>query len=108
MGKQIYKFWETNLVRIKVWIKNNDGVGTPEIDANSTSSRGEKVYECIGVRLVELVHAFLAIRLLRVAILYSGSVRWTRHARDIVFTKRKYLMPSPSKKSSMTSKAITN
>lgn len=54
---------------IEIWIEDDYGIRTPEIDPDTTSSCGEEVDEYIGIRTVEFVHALLAIGLLRISIL---------------------------------------
>ena len=59
----------TYLMRIEIWVKNDDSVCTPQVDSNPASSRGEKINENIGSRTIELIHALLSFRLLRVSVL---------------------------------------
>ena len=56
-------------MRIEVWIKDNDCIGTPQIDADTSSASGQKKNEYIGVLPVEVVHSGLPIGLLRITIL---------------------------------------
>ena len=57
------------LVRIEVGIEDDHRVRCPEINPDTSSTRRQNVHEYIGVWLVELIHVFLTIRLLGVAIL---------------------------------------
>lgn len=54
---------------VEIWIEDDYGIRTPEIDPDTTSSCREEVDEYIGVRSVELVHALLAVGLLRIPVL---------------------------------------
>lgn len=54
---------------VEVWIKDDDCVCAPQVDSNPTSSRGEKIDENIGSLTIELIHALLSFRLLRVSVL---------------------------------------
>jgi hypothetical protein len=54
---------------IEVRIKDDDCVCAPQVDSNTTSSRGEKINENIGSLTIELIHALLSFRLLRVSVL---------------------------------------
>lgn len=97
----------TYLVGIEIWIEDNDGIRAPQVDSDSASSRGEKVDENIRPRTIELVHPSLTLRLLCVSILIQGK-RGSYGHMQISLTSRKYLAPSPSRKSSIISKAMTN
>lgn len=57
------------LMWIEIWIEYDDGVRTPEIDPDATSSCGQEIDEHVRTWSVELVHALLTIGLLRVPIL---------------------------------------
>jgi hypothetical protein len=54
---------------IEIRIKDDDCVCAPQVDSNPTSSRGEKIDEDIGSLTIELIHALLSFRLLRVSVL---------------------------------------
>jgi len=54
---------------IEIRVENNDGVCAPQVDSDPASSRGEKIDENIGSLAIELVHAFLSIRLFRISVL---------------------------------------
>lgn len=54
---------------VEIWIEDDYSIRTPEIDSDATSSCREEVDEYIRVRTVELVHALLAIGLLRIPVL---------------------------------------
>lgn len=56
-------------MRIEIRIEDDDCVCTPQVDSNSTSSRGEKIDENIGSLAIELIHALLSFRLLRRSVL---------------------------------------
>src|SRR5712671_3890988 len=95
------------LVGIEIRIEDDNSVCAPQVDTDSSRSRGEKIHEDIGPRTIELVHAFLSLRLFRVSVLtwnkgkLNGDVRFS-------LTSRKNLIPSPSRKSSIISRAMTN
>lgn len=57
------------LMGVEVRIKDDDGVCAPQVDSNTTSSRGKKINENIGSLTIELIHSLLSIRLLRVSVL---------------------------------------
>jgi hypothetical protein len=56
-------------MRIEIRIKDDDCVCAPQVDSNPTSSCGEKIDEDIGSLTIELIHALLSFRLLRVSVL---------------------------------------
>ena len=58
-------------MRVEVGVEDNDGVCTPEVDPDASSTSGEKIYEDIRVRLVELIHSLLTLSLFRVTILQN-------------------------------------
>jgi hypothetical protein len=57
------------LMGIEIRIKDDDCVCAPQVDSNPTSSRGEKIDEYFRALTIELVHALLSFRLLRVSVL---------------------------------------
>ena len=57
------------LMGIEIRIKDDDCVCAPQVDSNTTSSCGENIYEDFRSRTIELVHALLSFRLLRVSVL---------------------------------------
>jgi hypothetical protein len=62
----------TYLVGIEIWIEDDDGIRTPQVNSDPTSSCREKVDENIRPRTIELVHPFLTLGLLRVPVLTQG------------------------------------
>jgi hypothetical protein len=98
---------KTYLMGIEIGIEDDDRVCTPQVDPNPASSRGEKIDENIGPLTIELIHALLSLRLFRIPVLAWG--KWKRDSRvHVSLTRRRYRNPSPSRKSSMISRAITN
>lgn len=53
---------------VKIWTEDDYSIRTPEIDSDATSPCREEVDEYIRFRTVELVHALLAIGLLRIPV----------------------------------------
>jgi len=76
-------------MRIEIGIEDDDCVCAPQVDSNPTSSRGEKIDENIGSLTVELIHALLSFRLLRVSVLAWYKWRMDNHIR-VSLTKRRY------------------
>lgn len=54
---------------VKVWVEDNDGVRSIEVDTNATSSRGQKVDKNFRSGLIEFVDTLLPERARRVTIL---------------------------------------
>ena len=54
---------------IEIRIKDDDCVCAPQVDSNPTGSRGEKIDEDFRSLTIELIHALLSFRLLRVSVL---------------------------------------
>lgn len=94
-------------MRVEVRIKYNNGVGSRQVDANTTRSRTQDVDENVRTWLIEFVHPFLTIDLLRITILAARSARNANYAQD-EHTRRRYLILSPTRKSSMTFSAMAN
>ena len=59
----------TYLMRIEIRVEDNHSVRGPEIDTDTTSAGAQDVDEDVRVRLVELVHVLLSVRLLGVSVL---------------------------------------
>lgn len=56
-------------MRIEVRVEDYNSIRAPEVDADAPSTSGQKIDEDVGIGLVELVHAFLSIGLLGIAVL---------------------------------------
>jgi hypothetical protein len=67
--ERIRRYARTYLMGIEIRIEDNDGVRTPQVDSDPTSSGGEKIYKNIGPMTIKLVHSFLSFGLLRIPVL---------------------------------------
>ncbi len=59
------------LMRVEIWVENNDCIRAPQIDANASSSCCQDKYEYVRILSIEFIHILLALLLLYVPILES-------------------------------------
>ena len=57
------------LVRVEIWIEDNNSICGPQIDTDTASAGTQDVDEDVGIRFIKLVHVLLPIRLLGVSVL---------------------------------------
>jgi hypothetical protein len=96
---------------VEIRVKNNDCIRAPEVDTHTTSSSAQEIDEDIRAWAIELIHILLSVRLFCRAILEFTAQSAQSIIKVLVYkiiTSRRCLSPSPSRKSSMTSKAMTN
>ena len=62
---------KTYLMRVEIRVEDDHSVGSPEIDTDTTGAGTQDVDEDVRIRLVELVHILLSVRLLGVSVLQT-------------------------------------
>ena len=92
---------------VEVRIEDDNGVCGVKVDTNTTGPGGQKVDEDFRAGFVEFVDTLLSERAPCVTIL-EGTVSNYEQQPTYPHTKRRCLIPSPSKKSSTMSRTILN
>lgn len=95
-------------MRVEVRIEYDDSIGSRQVDADTACPCAQNIYENVGIGLVELVHPLLTIDLLRGTILVPQKVSKKLCYMANKHTRRRYLICSPTRKSSIISSAIVN